>query len=382
MRSRRALFVQATEPGAYPPVINAALLLAEDGWEVTVLGAPIEGKRLAMPLHPRIRLDAIAARSTHVMTKGAYAAYCLRAVSLAREVRPTLLYASDPLGALPGLLAARLAGSRPRLIYHEHDSPNAQGDLNALVRVSRRRIMTVSGQVIFPNAARAAAVAEDLDSDQRNLAIVWNVPRRREIVSAPRCDRAKVVVYYHGSINPILLPPEAAAACASLAGRVILRIVGYETGDGGYVARLEHDFGKAAEGGLIDYRGQIPRDELLKEAAKADIGLAALPMDSTNLNLKALAGASNKVFDYMAAGLPVIVSELPDWRAMFVDEGHALAADSSDAKALAAAIGRLIDDPALRAAMGEANRQRIANDWNYDTQFAPILSFANSAVGN
>jgi glycosyltransferase involved in cell wall biosynthesis len=379
--SRRALFVQATEPGAYPPVINAALLLAEDGWEVTILGAPIEGTRLLMPSHPRVRLEAIAVRTTHVMTKGAYAAYCLRTVSLARDVRPSLVYASDPLSALPGLLAARLAGSRPRLIYHEHDSPNAQADLNALVRVCRRRIMAASGRVIFPNAARAAAIAEDLDFDQGNLAIVWNVPRRGEIVSAPRRDGARAVVYYHGSINPVLLPPAAAAACASLRSKVILRIVGYETGEGGYVARLERDFGKATEGGLIDYRGQIPRDKLLQEAAKADIGLAALPMDSTNLNLQALAGASNKVFDYMAASLPVIVSELPDWRAMFVDEGHALAADPRDATSLAAAIGRLVDDPALRTAMGEANRRKIARDWNYDTQFAPILSFANGAAG-
>ena len=43
-RLPRILFVQATEAAALPPVINAAVLLAESGWKVTVLTAPIAGE--------------------------------------------------------------------------------------------------------------------------------------------------------------------------------------------------------------------------------------------------------------------------------------------------------------------------------------------------
>jgi len=32
---RRVLFVQATNPGAYPPLIHASTLMAEAGWEAT-----------------------------------------------------------------------------------------------------------------------------------------------------------------------------------------------------------------------------------------------------------------------------------------------------------------------------------------------------------
>ena len=38
----RILFVQATEAAAYPPIINAAMLMAQSGWDVTVLTAPME----------------------------------------------------------------------------------------------------------------------------------------------------------------------------------------------------------------------------------------------------------------------------------------------------------------------------------------------------
>src|SRR5262245_57947211 len=57
--SPRVLFVQTTNPGAYPPLIHASLLMAEAGWEVTFLSAPITGNWLAMPSHPRVTVRAV-----------------------------------------------------------------------------------------------------------------------------------------------------------------------------------------------------------------------------------------------------------------------------------------------------------------------------------
>jgi hypothetical protein len=44
--NRCVLFVQATNPGAYPPLIHASMMMAEAGWEVTFLSAPIDGDEL------------------------------------------------------------------------------------------------------------------------------------------------------------------------------------------------------------------------------------------------------------------------------------------------------------------------------------------------
>ncbi len=129
-RRPRVLFVQATNPGAYPPLIHASMLMAEAGWEVTFLSAPIAGDTLALPSHQHVTLHAMGARPSHVMSKRDYAAYAAAAARLALRLRPDVVYASDPLGAGPGLLAARLAGAR--LVYHEHDSPQP-GTLNPVV---------------------------------------------------------------------------------------------------------------------------------------------------------------------------------------------------------------------------------------------------------
>ena len=123
--NRRVLFVQATNPGAYPPLIHASMLMAEAGWEVTFLSAPIRGNKLALEPHPRIKIHAVRARPSHVMSKSSYAMYAAAAARLALRFLPNVVYASDPLGAGPGFLAARLA--RAALVYHEHDSPSAWG---------------------------------------------------------------------------------------------------------------------------------------------------------------------------------------------------------------------------------------------------------------
>ena len=99
----------------------------------------------------------------------------------------------------------------------------------------------------------------------------------------------------------------------------------------------------------VRYLGPIPRSDLLGVAARAHVGLAVVPGDSDDLNIRYLTGASNKAFDYMAAGLALLVSDLPDWRAMFVVPGYALACDPADLASIKAALGWLIDHPEARA---------------------------------
>ena len=93
------------------------MLMAEAGWEATFLSAPVfEGNQLGLPRHPRISVRAIPLRPSHVMAKPAYAGYAAAAARLALRLQPEIVYASDPLGAGPGLLAARLA-TRRGLVY-------------------------------------------------------------------------------------------------------------------------------------------------------------------------------------------------------------------------------------------------------------------------
>jgi glycosyltransferase involved in cell wall biosynthesis len=376
-RNRRVLFVQATDPGAYPPLIHASTLMANAGWDATFLAAPIAGIRLAIPTHTRVTVRGVSVRPSHAISKLNFALYAATAVQLALRLQPDVVYASDPLGAAAGFLAARLA--RAMLVYHEHDSPQP-GTLHPSIALLRRAAARAARLIVFPNGERARLAQRELHFDDKQVHIIWNVPLRAELAASAATVVPPLVVYYHGSITPERLPETVALAVRRMAGRVQLRIAGYEAPDArGYVRHLVGGDCGAAAGASIEYIGMVKeRADLLMHAARAHVGLALMPFPSGDLNMRHMTGASNKPFDYMAVGLALLVSDIPDWTRIFVEPGFGLACNPADPDSLSAALGWFIDHPEARRAMATRARNKIESEWNYDTKFRAVLESLES----
>ncbi|HJQ32174.1 MAG TPA: glycosyltransferase [Pyrinomonadaceae bacterium] len=77
-------------------------------------------------------------------------------------------------------------------------------------------------------------------------------------------------------------------------------------------------------------------------------------------------GSPNGVLECMAAGLPVAATDLPGVREAVGPEGQRFLAPHGDAEALASRIVELAENPAARAALGRANRQRVETEFTYD----------------
>lgn len=367
------MFIQATEAAAYPPIVNAAVLMAEDGWNVSILNAPVSGKKLAFPAHPLIDIRALSERPSHVMSKPNYLRYTAQAIRLARSIRPDVVYASDQLGAGPGLLAAKASGAR--LAYHEHDSPAPGVGSTSVLRRARMAAVRKADVVIFPNEERARLAHAEIGFALDRLHIVWNMPRTSAMPSIADPRKEPMVVYYHGSITPGRLPQTLADAIRRFNGAIRLHVAGYEVDSSdGHIDRLRrHGTGDNGQR-LVQYLGLLPlHSELLAAACQAHIGLALMPPRSNDVNMQHMTGASNKIFDYMAAGLAALVSDLPDWCRLFVATGFARACDPTSVDSVAAALSWFRDNPELRREMGARNRAKILADWNYDTAFAPVM---------
>jgi glycosyltransferase involved in cell wall biosynthesis len=89
--------------------------------------------------------------------------------------------------------------------------------------------------------------------------------------------------------------------------------------------------------------------------------------------MRHMAGASNKVFEYLSHGVAPLVSDLPDWRSTFVDPGYALACDPSDVRSIAGTLGLALKNRDALRAVAERGYERLCADWNYESQFAPVL---------
>jgi glycosyltransferase involved in cell wall biosynthesis len=68
-------------------------------------------------------------------------------------------------------------------------------------------------------------------------------------------------------------------------------------------------------------------------------------------------GMSRVVFEYLAAGRPLVASRTGVVPEILADGEHALLVPAGDAEALGTALERLLGDPALRARLGEAGRR-------------------------
>ncbi len=202
---------------------------------------------------------------------------------------------------------------------------------------------------------------------------VWNCPSRDEAIVQPEKSADELILFYHGSIVPDRLPVSVIYALANLPSSVRLRIAGYETvGHPGYVRELEEFADSRELGSRFEYLGSLSRQELLPETRKAHVGLALMPIKAMDLNLQAMTGASNKPFEYMACGLALLVSDLPDWNATFVEPEYARSCNPQDPESIASAVRWFVENPVKTRNMGERGRKRVLDEWNYETQFEAV----------
>jgi len=371
---RRVLYIQYTNPAGYPPLEHSSRILAGDGWQVLFLGTRALGAdALRFPPHPNIRVRYMNFCPAGWRQKLHYLFFCLWILGWVMLWRARWIYASDPLACPVGLWLSVLPWLR--VLYHEHDSPGPSiGSFQRLVGWTRRQLARRADCCVLPNEARLERFRAETGTRQKAFC-VWNCPSTQEVAPPRASANGSFWLLYHGSIVPDRLPLAVVDALAHLPNSVKLRVIGYETvGSAGYVGAIQEHARQLA----VDYRLEVVgalrhRFELMDWCKRSDAGLALMPLRSSDVNQRAMIGASNKAFDYLAAGLPLVVSDLPDWRAAYVEPGYGFACDPEDPESIARAIQALLDDAERARSMGENGRQRILAGWNYETHFLPVL---------
>jgi glycosyltransferase involved in cell wall biosynthesis len=366
------VYVQYTNPAAYPPLEHSSQLLAERGWDVLFLGIESWGSAsLRFPDYRGIRVRQLSRRQWRVQKLHYPMFFCW---SMARILgnRTSWIYASDMMSC-PVALAASLLFRIP-LVYHEHDSParDAAGAFARFCLWTRDACARRAQVCILPNRTRAERLAGESRREQPPL-VIWNCPRRPEVGAARSGRPDGVRILYHGTVVPDRVPLEAIDALATLPDAVSLTVIGYETvGSAGYRNTLRQRAVKLGIADRIVFVDPMDRDRLMRECPLYDLGLALVPLHSRDVNFTAMTGASNKPFDYLSCGLALLTSSLPDWEEMFIAPGYGLACDPGSAKSIGAALRWFFDHPQEMRAMGERGRQKILGEWNYEAQFAPV----------
>ncbi|MEO7909303.1 MAG: glycosyltransferase family 4 protein [Roseiflexaceae bacterium] len=122
----------------------------------------------------------------------------------------------------------------------------------------------------------------------------------------------------------------------------------------------------AAWPGRFTFTGAIAYDAVPQLLAGATIGVA--PFNTAAHPALRAAGffwSPLKVYEYMAAGLPVVTAALHPLDQVIRDRQEGMLFAEGDLSGLAAAIARLLDDPAAARAMGRRARDRVGEHYSW-----------------
>jgi glycosyltransferase involved in cell wall biosynthesis len=128
------------------------------------------------------------------------------------------------------------------------------------------------------------------------------------------------------------------------------------------------------EGAGARITGAVPHALVPSHLARADIGLAPYAVDAPDYF------SPLKLFEYMAAGLATIASDLPGVRDVVGDDA-AILVPRGDARALADAVAALVADPARRRRLGEAGRELVLAQHTWQRRARTILDLAATPAG-
>jgi glycosyltransferase involved in cell wall biosynthesis len=103
----------------------------------------------------------------------------------------------------------------------------------------------------------------------------------------------------------------------------------------------------------VQFTGFLPHSQVPYLVSAADVAVAPY----TKMEPELFCGSSMKVFEYMASSTAVIASDQGQISEVIQKGVNGLLVPPGDAQALAAALKKLMDDPDLRARLGQQARQ-------------------------
>ncbi|WP_117173763.1 glycosyltransferase family 4 protein [Rhodoferax lacus] len=356
--------------------IDRRILLSADsleaaGWDVTIIAMPLDAQaaddrrvvRIGSQAGPASRenrvLDAYRWMRGHLPMNGRLMRWMKRLTwrylvdqesfysrlfySTAAQYKPRVFVAND-LPMLP--VASQLAKAcGAKLVYDSHELYSEQEfsdrEKRGWAEIEAKYIGTCD-LVITVNPSIASELEKRYGIE--GVKVIYNAERTH---TAPAVSRRFHEVFGLSADKEIVLLQGGISAGRNL--EVLVEAMRYVKnsavvlvvlGDGLLLNSLQKLAQQAGIKGRIYFHAAVPQNELLALTAAANVGV--IPYQATCLNNHYC--TPNKLFEFIAAGLPILATDLPEIRRLVEGQQIGLVGNTSSAQALAVLMDDVFSD--------------------------------------
>jgi glycosyltransferase involved in cell wall biosynthesis len=206
-----------------------------------------------------------------------------------------------------------------------------------------------------------------------DMKVIRNLPLKisGEIERSVRLSQHnEKIILYQGSLN---MGRGLVMAIRALLYISNARLVIIGTGD------VENDLKKLALSlGLTDrvlFLGRIAPDKLIQYTMQADLGISL----EEKLGLNYYYALPNKLFDYIQAGIPVLVSDVPEMAAIVNHYQVGMVTHTSDPQKLALLFDEMLHDPEKRASW-KTNLKAAAKELCWENEEEKLMDIYRNAM--
>lgn len=287
----------------------------------------------------------------------------VRMTRAARKHPYDIMHAND-LNTLPQtIFAARGA----KIIYDSHEVQTDRTGYGKGQGKLERHLLRFVDQTMVENATRA-----DYHTSLygKRPAVLHNYPFYQETVPKARplhqelgIAEGEPILLYQGGIQEGRGLNRLIEAMPFIERGTLVFI-----GDGKIKTELQQSADQSPERERIRFVDKVPLDQLPSYTAAATVGFQVLQ----NVCFNHYSASSNKLFEYMAALVPVVAADLPEIRRVVETEGVGLLVNVESPKEIAVAVNQIVEEDGLRQAMKEQTKQ-ARRKYNWDKEKHHLL---------
>lgn len=291
--------------------------------------------------------------------------------------KPDVIHANDLNALIPAYAAARKL--KCKLVYDSHEinvenyTSSGRSPLAVFMEAIERYLVRRVDLMVCVSHAAA-----DYFADKYNIPtpmVVTNCSLQKEMVDAPAQKNEGFEILNHGQFYEGRGYDIMAQACALLKKYPEIKLAARGFG------RMEEQLHEMVD--ALDNQEQfrfyppVNVQDLIPKAAESHVGVAITVPICLNFKLS----VSNKLFEYASAGLPVIMSDIPEHRYLNEKYNFGIVLPDNTPQTFADAAIRLYKDTKLYQKLAE-NAIRMSREVNWETEYGRLIDAENAMLQN